>query len=68
MILSDSRSRTLALGMCEVNCTQNQKTSNFNFANLAIHRQLHMTTGTKYKASMSFYGTQVSSLSSLVSN
>ena len=34
------------------------KTSNFNFANIAIHLQLHMTTGTKYKGSMFFYGTQ----------
>ena len=32
------------------------KTSNFNFANIAIHLQLHMTTGTKYKGSMFFMG------------
>ena len=44
------------------------KTSNFNFANSAIHLQLHMTTGTKNKGSMFFYGTKVRSLCSLVSN
>ena len=55
------------LNLCYCNAMK-IKTSNFNFANLAIHRQLHMTTGTKYKASMFFYGTQVRSLSSLVSN
>ena len=32
------------------------KTSNFNFANIAIHLQLHMTTGTKNKGSMFFMG------------